>query len=222
MSNISVFIVEDDPMVLDVNKSFLSKLFGFTLVGEASSGEQALKEITELQPNLILLDMFLPDLTGMELFTKLREARIPSDVIMITAARDIATVQEAIRFGAVDYLIKPFRAERFQKALQNYRLQTKSLSTIKVLKQEDLDQWFGHTGDNLDLPKGLNDITMQQIKEELQTINGAITSEQLAQIVGMARVTVRKYLDYLAGRGKVQIDLKYGTVGRPTKYYSLK
>lgn len=222
MSNISVFIVEDDPMVLEVNKSFLANLSGFSLVGEASSGEQAFRDIQKLQPNLILLDMFLPDITGIELFTKLREARIPSDVIMITAARDIATVQEAIRFGAVDYLIKPFRVERFQKALQQYRIQTKSLTTTKVLKQEDLDQWFGHTDEQFDLPKGLNDITMQQIKDELHVIDGAITSEQLAQSVGMARVTVRKYLDYLAGRGKVQIDLKYGTVGRPTKYYSLK
>lgn len=220
--SISVFIVEDDPMVLEVNKSFLANLTGFTLVGEASSGEQAFHDIQALRPNLILLDMFLPDLTGMELFTKLRQERIPSDVIMITAARDISTVQEAIRYGAVDYLIKPFRIERFQKALQNYRLQTKSLSTANVLRQEDLDQWFGHTSEQLELPKGLNDITMQQIKEELQKIGGAITSEQLAQNVGMARVTVRKYLDYLAGRGKVHIDLKYGTVGRPTKYYSLK
>lgn len=222
MSNISVFIVEDDPMVLEVNKSFLANLMGFTLVGEASTGEQAFKEIKKLKPNLILLDMFLPDITGMELFTKLREARIPSDVIMITAARDMSTVQEAIRYGAVDYLIKPFRVERFQKALLNYRQQVKSLAANNVLNQEDVDQWFGHTEENLELPKGLNDMTMQQIKEELQKIDGAITSEQLAQNVGMARVTVRKYLDYLAGRGKVQIDLKYGTVGRPTKYYSLK
>lgn len=222
MSHISVFIVEDDPMVLEVNKNFLEKLSGFLLVGEATTGEEAFEQIKKLQPNLILLDMFLPDTTGMELFTKLRQERIPSDVLMITAARDLSTVQEALRFGAVDYLIKPFRIERFQKALQNYQMQTKSLTNIQLVKQEDLDAWFGHSADSYVLPKGLNDLTMNQIIEGLIAANSPITSELLAQSVGMARVTVRKYLDFLATKGKVHIDLKYGTVGRPTKYYSLK
>ena len=109
MTNLTVFIVEDDPMVLEVNKEFLQKLMGFELVGYCHNGTEALLKITELQPNLILLDMFLPDMTGMDLFLKLRSDRIPSDIIMITAARDAPTVQEAIRLGAVDYLIKPFR-----------------------------------------------------------------------------------------------------------------
>ncbi|MEG0384185.1 response regulator [Solibacillus cecembensis] len=222
MTNLTVFIVEDDPMVLDVNKSFLQRLSGFELVGEAMTGEEALTKIKKIQPNLILLDMFLPDMTGLQLFLKLRAERIPSDIIMITAARDSPTVQEFIRLGAMDYLIKPFRFERFQQALQNYHRQNKNLPISNTLKQEDIDHWLGHQSEELHLPKGLNDITMKQISNELVLIKEPITSEQLAQTVGMARVTVRKYLDFLAGKGKVQIDLKYGTVGRPTKYYSFK
>lgn len=209
-------------MVLEVNKGFLQQLTGFELVGEATSGEDALKKIHQLQPNLILLDMFLPDMTGLELFLKLRSERIPSDIIMITAARDAPTVQEVIRLGAIDYLIKPFRFERFQKALQSYHRSSKSLPNTHLFKQEDVDQWLGHTEDGISLPKGLNEMTMKQITEGLIVANVAITSEQLAQNVGMARVTVRKYLDFLASKGKVHIDLKYGTVGRPTKYYSLR
>ncbi|MEK4426727.1 response regulator [Solibacillus sp. FSL K6-1523] len=222
MTNLTVFIVEDDPMVLDVNKSFLQRLSGFELVGEAMTGEEALSKIKKIKPNLILLDMFLPDMSGLQLFLKLRSERIPSDIIMITAARDSPTVQEFIRLGAIDYLIKPFRFERFQQALQNYHRQNKNLPNSNSLKQEDIDQWLGYESEELHLPKGLNDITMKQIGNELKNIRDPITSEQLAQNVGMARVTVRKYLDFLAGKGKVQIDLKYGTVGRPTKYYSLK
>lgn len=222
MANLTVFIVEDDPMVLDVNKSFLQRLSGFELVGEAMTGEEALTKIKKLKPNLILLDMFLPDMTGLQLFLKLRSERIPSDIIMITAARDSPTVQEFIRLGAIDYLIKPFRFERFQQALQNYHRQNKNLPISNTLKQEDIDQWLGHQSEELHLPKGLNDITMKQISDGLVLIKDPVTSEQLAQTVGMARVTVRKYLDFLAEKGKVQIDLKYGTVGRPTKYYSFK
>lgn len=219
---ISVFIVEDDPMVLEVNKGFLEKMTGYTLVGEAVNATDALKRIKKIKPNLILLDMFLPDMTGIELFNELRNNRIESDIIMITAARDTPTVKEAVRLGAFDYLIKPFRFDRFQQALQNYHRQLKSLPNTSALKQDDIDQWLGHTTDNITLPKGLNEITMKQISECLIILNRAITSEQLAQNVGMARVTVRKYLDFLASKGKVQIELKYGTVGRPTKYYSLK
>lgn len=222
MTNLTVFIVEDDPMVLDVNKSFLQRLSGFELVGEAMTGEDALKKIKKIKPNLILLDMFLPDMTGLQLFLKLRSERIPSDIIMITAARDSPTVQEFIRLGAIDYLIKPFRFERFQQALQNYHRQNKNLPISNSLKQEDIDQWLGHQSEEIHLPKGLNEMTMKQISDGLILIKEPITSEQLAQTVGMARVTVRKYLDFLAEKGKVQIDLKYGTVGRPTKYYSFK
>ncbi|MFJ7736749.1 response regulator [Lysinibacillus sp. NPDC097287] len=222
MSNLSVFIVEDDPMVLEVNKGFLDKMNGFQLVGESTNGREAYENIIAKKPNLILLDMFLPDMTGMELFLKLRAERIPSDIIMITAARDAQTVQEALRLGAIDYLIKPFRFDRFEKALQQYKDSAKKLLTTNTFKQEDIDQWLGIQYETTELPKGLNDITMKQILDYLMTDRAPITSEQLAQNVGMARVTVRKYLDFLATKGSVHINLKYGTVGRPTKYYSIK
>jgi len=223
VTKISVFIVEDDPMVLDVNKNFLNKLAEFELIGESQNGEEAFKQIVKLKPNLVLLDMYLPDISGIDVFQKLRNERIPCDVIMITAARDTKTVQEVIRMGAVDYLVKPFRFERFEKALQTYSQTTKKISSSASIGQEEIDEWFGYQQEaELTLPKGLNDITMKQILDALNDIDGTITSEQLAQNVGMARVTVRKYLDFLANKGRVQIDLKYGTVGRPTKYYSIK
>lgn len=222
MTNITVFIVEDDPMVLEVNKNFLHKMTGFELIGEAQNGEDAFKQIIKKKPNLVLLDMYLPDISGMDLFLKLRNERTPCDIIMITAARDAKTVQEFIRMGAFDYLVKPFRFERFQTALQNYYQTTKKLNTSSTLVQEDIDKWFGHKQESYILPKGLNDITMKQIQDALLETDGPITSEQLAQNLGMARVTVRKYLDFLANKGNVHIDLKYGTVGRPTKFYSTK
>lgn len=223
MTNLSVLIVEDDPMVLEVNKGFLSKINGFVCIGEASTAKEAYEQILLLKPDLILLDMFLPDLSGMDLFLRLRNERIPSDIIMITAARDAPTVQEAVRLGAFDYLIKPFRFERFHRALQDYLRHVKQQPINGIYGQKEIDSIFGHKEEEeTSLPKGLNDMTMKQIMEGLQAIGAPVTSEQLAQNVGMARVTVRKYLDFLANKEKVTIDLKYGTVGRPTKYYSLK
>ena len=222
MTNINVLIVEDDPMVLEVNKSFLKKINGFSLIGETQSGEQAYREIKNKTPDLILLDMYLPDISGLELFYKIRQERLPVDIIMITAARDAKTVQELTRLGAFDYLVKPFRLERFQQALEDYARSRKKLTTKTELKQDDIDDYYGmYYESQKELPKGLNEITMKQITDKLKEINGPVTAEQLAQNTGMARVTVRKYLDYLASISEVKIDLKYGTVGRPTKYYSL-
>ena len=222
MTKLSVLIVEDDPMVLEINKNFLSKVKGFEYIGEASTGKDAYEKTIQLKPDLILLDMFLPDMSGMDLFLRLRKERIPSDIIMITAARDTATVQEAVRLGAFDYLIKPFRFERFERALHDYLRLIKQQPVSGIYDQQKIDNIFGYKEDEATLPKGLNDITMKQILEGLVEMSAPVTSEQLAIKVGMARVTVRKYLDFLANTGKVTIDLKYGTVGRPTKYYLLK
>lgn len=210
-------------MVIEVNKSFLNKLTGFKIVGEAQNGNEAFKKISKMKPNLILLDMYLPDMSGMELLHKIRNESIPCDVIMVTAASDAKTVQQVVRMGAFDYLIKPFRFERFQEALQKYQRITKRIPNSLTLKQEEIDTWFGHKQkEEITLPKGLNEITMKQILDALIEYNAPITSEHLAQNVGMARVTVRRYLDFLATNEKVLISLQYGTVGRPTKFYSIK
>ncbi|WP_153722041.1 response regulator [Sporosarcina cascadiensis] len=222
MAELAVYIVEDDPMVLEVNKGFLQKLNGFKLIGESMEGKPAIEQIRELQPDLILLDMYLPDMTGMELLKLIRAENVASDVIMITAARDAITIREALRFGAVDYLVKPFRFERFQEALLKFSKNYWKFHSVDKLKQEDIDVWMGSTGKISDLPKGLNEFTMEQVYSGLKSEGVPLTAEQLAQKVGMARVTVRKYLEFLSIDGKVHIELQYGNIGRPTRYYSSK
>ncbi|MGE7544825.1 response regulator [Sporosarcina newyorkensis] len=222
MDKLTVYIIEDDPMVLEVNKGFLQRLDGFKLVGEAAEGKPAIEDIHKLQPDLILLDMYLPDMSGLELLRELRLENISSDVIMITAARDAVTIREALRFGAVDYLVKPFRFERFQEALQKFSKNYWKFNTIDKLKQEDIDLWIGSAEKISALPKGLNEFTLEQIFVGLKNEEHPLTAEQLAQKVGMARVTVRKYLDFLSVNGKVRIELQYGNIGRPTRYYSIK
>lgn len=222
MAKFSVFIVEDDPMVLEVNRNFLERLTGFTLIGTATNGEDAIMKIKNLKPNLVLLDMFLPDISGTEIMVDLRSERLPCDIIMITAARDAVTIREVMRLGAVDYLVKPFRFERFQKSLQDYYKMAKKISGLNELKQDDIDEWLGSAASEGDLPKGLNELTMKQILLGLGREVIPVTAEQLGKNLGMARVTVRKYLDFLAFNEKVQIDMQYGQIGRPTKYYSLK
>src|SRR5690625_1136645 len=153
---INVFIVEDDPMVLEVNKSFLEKLPSFQYKGNAETANGALGKIKDQQIDLILLDIYLPDMSGVDLLYEIRKTEIPTDVIAITAARDAKTVHQLFRLGTVDYLVKPFRFERFKTALENYKKMWNKLSNKQAINQEDIDALNEKNKEvhKEDLPKG--------------------------------------------------------------------
>ncbi|ARK31822.1 response regulator [Halalkalibacter krulwichiae] len=216
---IKVFIVEDDPMVLEVNTGFLEKVTPFMLCGTAQNGKDAQKAIKEVNPDLILLDMFLPDISGLEVLKSLRQDDIQCDIIMITAARDSQTIHEVFRLGAVDYLVKPFRFDRFKTALDSYYKMWKRLNETTLLNQTDIDEMKQIQQRNHEVPKGLSETTLKQILLKLVEQQEPITAEQLATLLGMARVTVRRYLEHLEQTGKIHVQIKYGSVGRPSHHY---
>ncbi|WP_088105759.1 response regulator [Halalkalibacter urbisdiaboli] len=216
---IKVFIVEDDPMVLDVNIGFLEKIPLFQLCGTALNSSQAIESIEEKKPDLVLLDMFLPDGSGLEVLSWIRMNQVHCDVIMITAARDATTIHEVFRLGAVDYLVKPFRFNRFKTALETYQKMWKKLSDVSILNQEDIDELKQVSLQKVGLPKGLSETTLRQILMNLMEQSEPVTAEQLASYLGMARVTVRRYLDYLEQSGQIRVQIQYGNVGRPSHYY---
>lgn len=220
---INVFIVEDDPMVLEVNKSFLEQLTFFQYIGHADTGEKALKYMSNNKVDLVLLDIYLPGMSGVDLLYEIRKANIKTDVIAITAARDSKTVHELFRLGTIDYLVKPFRFERFEVALKNYEKMWDKLRNGNALSQADIDAWGDHNKAlrTQSLPKGLSDTTLKQIFLGLSKQQNPITAEGLANSLGLARVTVRRYLEYLDTEGRIKVEMKYGSVGRPTHYYSI-
>ncbi|WP_227936493.1 response regulator [Alkalihalobacillus deserti] len=216
---INVFIVEDDPMVLEVNRGFLEKVSLFTLCGTATNGTDALAEIQANKPDLVLLDMFLPDMSGLDVLKSIRNNEMKCDVIMITAARDTETIQNVFRLGAVDYLVKPFRFDRFKTALETYQKMRRKLSDSAPLNQSDIDEMKQIQQRDQSVPKGLSETTMKQILLNLIDQTDPVTAEELAKSLGMARVTVRRYLDHLEQSGKIQVQVKYGSVGRPSHHY---
>jgi two-component system response regulator DctR len=216
---IKVLIVEDDPMVLEVNTGFLERLPLFELCGTATSGETAMELLQSIKPNLVLLDMFLPDFSGLEILKMIREQELAVDVIMITAARDTNTIHEVFRFGAVDYLVKPFRFERFKSALEAYQKMWNKLSQSTTFNQNDIDELKQMSKTEEYLPKGLSENTLRQVLLALIEQTKPITAEDLATHLGMARVTVRRYLEYLVQSGKIKVKMEYGSVGRPSHFY---
>lgn len=224
MAGIRVLLVDDDPMVLQINRDYVSQVEGFQVAGMARSGTEALQAVVRSQPDLVLLDVFMPDQDGLAMLRELRSQGLPTDVILVSAAQDAATVQEVLRMGAVDYIIKPFRFERLRSALQAYRTARQRLQANATFSQEQLDQVLRPPSVVTDesLPKGLNESTMQQVVEYLARAVDACTAAEVSQALGIARVTARRYLDHLEKLGKVSVCMQYGGVGRPLNRYLMR
>lgn len=218
-------IIEDDPMVGHVNAKFLKKIPHFNLVKIASNLTEAKDTLNEHEIQLILLDIFLPRENGIDFLKWIRKEEIKVDVVLITADKTSETIQEAFRYGAMDYLIKPFTFERFKEALLQYKERQEDFQTADFIEQDDLDKYIFATKEetHLELEKGLNRFTYKTIWEALiLSDSDSYTADELAEILGIARVTVRRYLEYMDKEGKLELFIEYGKVGRPQHKYRVK
>ncbi|MDR9797215.1 response regulator [Aeribacillus sp. FSL K6-2848] len=221
---ISVLLIEDDPMVQEVNKQFIQKVDGFTVIGIAGNGKEGIELVRELKPELVIIDIYMPNQDGLETLKQIRSEGHSVDVIAITAARDMETVRRVLQNGAFDYIMKPFKFERLQQSLKNYLLYHSQLKEKEKLTQKDVDTMllnnkFKNKPEDPDLPKGLNQVTLDKIIRFLQNQKEPISAEEVAEGIGIARVTARRYLDYLAKIKKVSIHVQYGSIGRPVNRY---
>lgn len=230
MEPIRVFIVEDDPMVASINKRFTEKMVPFKVIGISNNENDAFKLIKETQPDLVLLDIFLTHGNGLNILKRIRQKKIPTDIILVTAAKDSLTIQEALRYGAVDYLIKPFDMDRLQQALRSFLRLRRMMSKNLDLSQHDLDELNTPVELTIEivppskstiLPKGVNQFTLDQILNFLNKQDKTLSCQHIALELTLSKITVWRYLEYLAATGTVQVELEYGTIGRPTKCYRI-
>lgn len=229
MNDISVLIIEDDPMVAEVNRNFVNSIPGFTVIDIARNAREGIEKTLSTTPDLALIDVYLPDQDGISLLQELRKLLTSTDAILVTAAQDADTIQGAFRYGAVDYIVKPFKFKRLKMALESYSSMRQKLSSLISLSQAEIDQLKSGSGACLsdeneisDMPKGLNRITMKQVILYIIKSSAAMSAEEVAEGLGLARVTARRYLEYLDEIGKVTVDLQYGSVGRPLKKYRIR
>lgn len=219
---IRVLIVEDDPMVAELNRRYLASIPGFILIGAVKNGDGALALLQKEKIDLVLLDVFMPGLNGLELLIEMRSLGIMADVILLTAARDSFSINKALKYGAVDYLVKPFEFERFSAALANYKNRRKVIKAQGELDQHEIDQCvlFHGKSSSDDLPKGLDRKTLKKVLGSIKEWAGnEFTTEEIANQVGISRVSMRKYLDYLEKTGLLNLDISYGSIGRPVYKY---
>lgn len=218
-----VVIVEDDPMVAMLNRRYTEKDARFRVVKECSTGQEALDYLRTHPADLVILDMYMPQMNGLDMLRQLRAGGMQADVIMITAASDSPTVEAAMRLGVVDYLVKPFEYQRFRQALENFDRRRDAVRGDTV-SQEQLDRFLYSAQEQppqeQSLPKGLQEKTLRTVQEHLAHQRTGQTCEQIAAEVGLSAVTVRHYVNYLVQTGQAMSQVDYSTGGRPSILYS--
>lgn len=219
-------IVEDDPTISLLHRTFLARDNRFTLARAFPNGYEALEWLRHHTADLIILDVYMPRMTGLDLLRALRAEGIGIDAIMVTAANDSKTVDALLKLGVTDYLVKPFAASRFQQALDTFCQHREAVSHDSISQQE-LDALFpsavapaAAAAPAAPIPKGMQARTLDRIRECLHQIpkTGA-TCETIADCSGFSTVTVRRYLTYLVDQGEAVTLVNYDTGGRPCILY---
>lgn len=244
MSGIRTLIIDDDVAVAGIHHGFLLARGGFDVVGTAHTGQQGLDLAAELLPELVLLDIHLPDMSGLDVLQGLRNRpQQPVDVLVITASRELETVRSAMAGGVLHYLVKPFTSQALNERLDEYvelRDELAAGSAAGPLDQERIDRLVAPSrralppesaaepteatagGPAARLPKGLSRPTLDAVIEALQSSPGDVSAAGLALQLGLSRVSARRYLEYLVVTGFARLTPRYGAAGRPENRYLWK
>ncbi|WP_406081051.1 response regulator [Micromonospora sp. NBC_00858] len=219
---IDVLVVDDDFMVARIHRGFVERMDGFRVVGTAGTGEQAVAAVDEFRPDLVLLDLYLPDMFGLDVVTRLRAAQHDCDILVISAAREAEAIRRAVRYGAVNYLLKPFGFDELRTRLEQYAARRNSLRAAVVSDQADVDRVLSRSSSHVTsaLPRGLSTETAELVERALRENSGTLSAAECGDRVGISRVSARRYLEHFSGTGRAAVSLRYGAAGRPERRYS--
>jgi len=221
-----VMVVDDDFMIANLHGKYIEQQEGYELAGVAHNYEQTISGLKELKPDLLLLDVYLPDHSGIEALRTIRAGNLPCDIILITASKELPVIEEAFRLGIFDYLIKPFDLSLLKETLEKYRRFKVHLQSSAQPDQKFVDglKKLRATASSVSeqVPKGIDTRTLERIKEIMLQDRNYHTADQFASMTGLSRSTARAYLDFLVTRGIAEEFLQYGAVGRPQRLFRIK
>ena len=227
----SVLVVDDDFMVAKLHGVYVDRTPGFRTVGVAHCAAEAVRQAARLSPDLVLLDLYLPDGPGLEALRRIREVRPRTDFLVVSAAKDTETVRQAQRLGAVNYLIKPFEQAGLRARLGHYRAAHLALAGTRTTDQAQVDRLFPVPGPveaparsgalSKGLPKGLSAPTAALVESALRAAGPeGLSASECAAGTGLSRVSARRYLEHFTATDRAGVHLRYGTTGRPERRYT--
>ena len=216
---INVLVVEDDPVAAEAHRVYVERVPGFAVAGVVGTAAEARRALRP-EVDLLLLDQYLPDGSGLELCRALRAAGNLVDVIMVTSARDLAVVRAAVSTGVVQYLLKPFTFAMLREKLERYARFRRGAEGTGAAGQTEVDHLFATLrGTDSALPKGMSGPTLDAVMAVLRESAEGLSAGAAGDVLGMSRVTARRYLEYLADNGLAVRQPRYGQVGRPELRY---
>ena len=219
---IRVLVVDDDFRIAGIHAAYVDKVDGFQAIAQVHTAAEAIAAVDRLRPDLLLLDLYLPDEHGLELVARLRrDGHPPVDVIVITAAKDADSVRAAMQRGALHYLLKPFGFPALRDKLLSYGQMRTRLSAMHEPDQRTVDRVFGalRAPDQLAGAKGRSPHTLEAVERLLVSGEQEMSAAEVAEMTGMSRATAQRYLSHLHELGRVEIRLRYGSGGRPEHGY---
>ena len=223
---IRTLIVDDDFMVAKVHAGFVAALDGFEVVGTASTGTDALAAVPRVRPDLVLLDVYLPDMTGLQVLRRLRADGAPVDVVVISAARDVDSIRSALHGGVLHYLVKPFDRRTFEERLREYAAVRTELAALRQARQTDVDRVFASARGGRSVPttpKGIAPETLELVRQVLGAADAdGLSATECSERTGLARVSARRYLEQLVAQEEADVRQRYGTAGRPERRFTLR
>lgn len=224
---LKVLIADDDPRIALLHQNMVEKVGGFEVIAIANTTQELKEYLPLMKPDLLLLDVYFPDGNGIDLLEWMHTNAVSTDVILITAAKEMASLEKSLRFGVFDYLIKPIMFYRFCASLEKYATYKHKLVSEKELSQHTVDELFDKKIPlpqtlHVTLPKGVDSITLEKILGILHQNESYYSASEIADRLGINRTTARRYLEYLVSASKVEVDSLYGSVGRPERKYKLR
>ncbi|MFS0765515.1 MULTISPECIES: response regulator [Peribacillus] len=225
MLKIRAVIAEDDFRVAEIHEKFLKNFDEIEVVGKAVNAKKTLRILEQKSPDLLLLDVYMPDQLGTDLLPDIRKKFPNVDIIMITAATDKEQLEKALHYGVENYLIKPVEMKRFNQVIEEYLKKVHLMKSKQEIDQDFVDLILKkgssalETNDGLSLPKGVDEITLAKVIEVLEASDIGLSAEQVSGQIGASRTTARRYLEYLISVKKCKAEVVYGVVGRPERRY---
>ncbi|QGH62963.1 two-component response regulator DpiA [Serratia proteamaculans] len=222
MEWLNILIVEDETPLAEMHAEFIRQNGGCRQIWLAGNLAQARMMTDRFKPDLILLDNFLPDGQGIELLRELTLSGYAGGIVFITAASDMDTVAEALRYGVFDYLIKPLAYDRLAHTLLRFSQRRQALKDKARLSQQRIDQMFNTYArgeQQAALPAGIDELTLVKIRALFELPSASHTAESVAQKMGLSRTTARRYLEFCTAAQQLRAEIIYGKVGRPQRIY---
>lgn len=215
--DLRVQIVDDDFHVARLHATYVNGAPGYMALEPVGTGGAALEAIHAYRPDLVLVDIYLPDGNGLDILRGL-----DIDAFVLSAASDPSSVRKAMRRGALGYLIKPFSEKQLAEKLRGYARYRRLLASESALDQEALERAVRQLHSSDAQTAKARTVTENAVLGALGRTPGALTAVDVSATVGISRATAQRYLSALVEDGSVDVNLRYGTTGRPEHRYSLR